>query len=151
MFPLFGSLQQKIGSSLIQMARSKILWQLARVFSMIIVGLFWVVSLVIWVRSWFLRQSLHALFLLWNMLLGLIAVVCSHIYRESNCCTDLLAAHGHSLVGSVWLDLMTSKLSIDFFMDRNGLPNFRFPWNFFKRFFSLPISPPKQHYWQNGS
>ena len=54
-------------------------------------------------------------------------VVCSHIYREWNWCAYLLAAHGHSLVGSVWLDLMTSKLSLDFFMDRNGLPNFRFP------------------------
>lgn len=56
-----------------------------------------------------------------------ITVVCSHIYREDNCFADLLASHGHGLVGSVWFDSLPSDLSLDFFKDRISLPNYRFP------------------------
>lgn len=56
-----------------------------------------------------------------------ITVVCSHIYREDNCCADLLASHGHGLVGLVWFDSLPSDLSLDFFKDRISLPNYRFP------------------------
>jgi len=54
-------------------------------------------------------------------------VISSHIYREGNCCADKLAALGHSMVGAVWLDTLPDELKIDFFRDRCGLPNYRFP------------------------
>ena len=56
-----------------------------------------------------------------------ITVICSHIYREGNCCADLLATIGHRLVGSIWFDSLPSSMSLDFFRERHGLPNFRFP------------------------
>jgi len=56
-----------------------------------------------------------------------IQVISSHIYREGNCCADILAALGHSMVGEVWLDTLPEELKIDFFRDRCGLPNYRFP------------------------
>jgi len=56
-----------------------------------------------------------------------IQVISSHIFRESNCCADKLAAMGHSIVGAVWLDNLPSDLRLDFFRDRCGFPNYRFP------------------------
>jgi ribonuclease HI len=32
-----------------------------------------------------------------------IQSICSHIYREGNCCADKLAEYGHSDLGIVWL------------------------------------------------
>ena len=56
-----------------------------------------------------------------------IQVISSHIYREGNCCVDKLATSGHSMVGEVWLDTLPDELKIDFFRDKCGLPNYRFP------------------------
>jgi ribonuclease HI len=56
-----------------------------------------------------------------------IQVISSHIFREGNCCAYSLANMGHSLVDSNWLDTLPSALRFDFFRDRCGLPNYRFP------------------------
>jgi len=56
-----------------------------------------------------------------------IQVISSHIFREGNCCADKLAALGHSIVGEVWLDNLPDEVKIDFYRDRCGLPNYRFP------------------------
>jgi len=56
-----------------------------------------------------------------------IAAVCSHIYREGNCCADRLAALGHGVSGMAWFDRLPPSLLFDFTRDRNGLPNYRFP------------------------
>lgn len=60
------------------------------------------------------------------MQLGLF-VICSHIYREGNCCADTVASLGHKLTDTTWFHIMPVSLSIDFTRDRNGLPNFRLP------------------------
>jgi hypothetical protein len=56
-----------------------------------------------------------------------IQVISSHIFREGNCCADFLANLGHSMVGTNWLDTLPGALRFDFFRDRCGLPNYRFP------------------------
>jgi len=58
--------------------------------------------------------------------LGLF-VICSHIYREGNCCADALASLGHELPDTTWFHIMPVSLSIDFNKDRNGLPNYILP------------------------
>jgi len=60
------------------------------------------------------------------MQLGLL-VICSHIYREGNCCADALATSGHCMTHTTWFDIMPASLSVDFTRDIHGLPNFRFP------------------------
>jgi hypothetical protein len=40
---------------------------------------------------------------------------------------DFLANLGHSMVGTNWLDTLPSALRFDFFRDRCGLRNYRFP------------------------
>jgi len=60
------------------------------------------------------------------MQLGLM-VICSHIYREGNCCADALAALGQNVTSDTWFQSMPATLSVDFARDRNGLPNYRFP------------------------
>lgn len=48
--------------------------------------------------------------------------------REGNCCADIMASDlGHDLTGTVWFDMLPPSLSLDFFKDRIGLPNHRFP------------------------
>jgi len=42
-------------------------------------------------------------------------------------CADKLANLGHSMVGSVWLDSLPDEMKTDFFRDRCGLQNYRFP------------------------
>jgi len=54
-------------------------------------------------------------------------VLSSHIYREGNVCADRLANMGHAVQGAVWLSALPLELSFDFFRDRCGLPNYRFP------------------------
>jgi ribonuclease HI len=56
-----------------------------------------------------------------------IQVISSHIFREGNCCADKLANMGHSMVGEIWLNALPADLKYDFFRDRCGLPNYRFP------------------------
>ena len=56
-----------------------------------------------------------------------IQVISSHIFREGNCCVEKLAALGHSTIGEIWLDTLLDEVKIDFFRDRCGLPNYRFP------------------------
>ncbi|XP_024636367.1 uncharacterized protein [Medicago truncatula] len=56
-----------------------------------------------------------------------MTVLCSHIFREGNCCADKLAFIGHSLTSTVWFDSLPPTLAVDFARDRSGLPNFRFP------------------------
>ena len=60
------------------------------------------------------------------MQLGL-SIICTHIYREGNCCADALATMGHDLLDTTWFHTMPAALAVDFTRDRNGLPNFRFP------------------------
>jgi len=54
-------------------------------------------------------------------------IISSHIFREGNCCANRLANMGHTMEGSVWLDMLPMELHLDFFRDRVGLPNYRFP------------------------
>jgi len=61
-----------------------------------------------------------------NCHIGMNAV-CFHIFREGNCCADLLACLGHDLSDTDWFDILPPLLAFDFFRDRNGLPNYRFP------------------------
>jgi len=56
-----------------------------------------------------------------------ISTICSHIYREGNCCADKMASLGHDLSDTVCFDVLPPSLYLDFFRDRNGLPNYRFP------------------------
>jgi ribonuclease HI len=56
-----------------------------------------------------------------------IRTLCSHVYREGNCRADKLVDFGHSIMGTVWLDSLPQSMSADFFTDRMGLPNYRFP------------------------
>jgi len=56
-----------------------------------------------------------------------IQIISSHIFREGNCCVDRLANMGHAIQDSVWLDTLPTELHLDFFRDRVGLPNYRFP------------------------
>lgn len=58
-------------------------------------------------------------------------VLSSHIFREGNTCADKLASLGHNIDGTVWLDTFPTSVTYDFFRDRSGLPNYRFPsWVF---------------------
>jgi len=56
-----------------------------------------------------------------------VQTISSHIFREGNYCADKLANRGHFIQGSVWLDSLLTELHLDFFCDRVGLPNYRFP------------------------
>ncbi|XP_024632809.1 uncharacterized protein [Medicago truncatula] len=56
-----------------------------------------------------------------------IQIISSHIFHEGNCSADRLANMGHTMQGSVWLNVLPSELHLDFFRDRLGLPNYRFP------------------------
>jgi hypothetical protein len=60
-----------------------------------------------------------------------IQVISSHIFREVNCCADKLASMGHSIIDAVWLDTIPNDLRLDFYRDRCGLPNYRFPLSVF--------------------
>jgi len=60
-----------------------------------------------------------------------LMVICSHIFREGNCCADKLASFDHALTDTIWYSSLPLSLSTDFARDRNGLPNYRFPWHFF--------------------
>jgi len=62
-----------------------------------------------------------------NVFHGRIQAICSHVYREGNCCADKLDDFGHSIMGSVWVGSLPRSLVADFFHDRVGLPNYRFP------------------------
>jgi hypothetical protein len=61
-----------------------------------------------------------------NVFHNKLQVICSHVYREGNCCADKLADFGHSITGSVWIGSLPRPLAADFFRDRVGLPNYRF-------------------------
>jgi len=41
-----------------------------------------------------------------------------------------MASLGHDLSGTVWFDVLPPSLSLDFFRDRSGLSNYRFPFLF---------------------
>lgn len=56
-----------------------------------------------------------------------IQIIASHIFCEGNCCADRLANMGHAIEGSVWISSLPTELHLDFFCDRVGLPNYRFP------------------------
>jgi len=52
--------------------------------------------------------------------------VVSHVYREGNCCADLLANIGLSLSHlKIWMDLPNCIKGV-FVKDRLGMPNYRF-------------------------
>jgi len=55
-----------------------------------------------------------------------IQVITSHIFREGNCCADLLANMGHLTQGKVWFSVLPQPLQTDFFLDRSGFPHSRF-------------------------
>jgi len=56
-----------------------------------------------------------------------VQVISSHIFREGNCCADMLASMCHYVQDSVWLTELPSALHFHFFTDRCGLPTYRFP------------------------
>jgi hypothetical protein len=56
-----------------------------------------------------------------------IHIISSHIFREGNSCADKLANMGHAITGAIWLDTLPAGVVLDFFRDRCGLPNYRFP------------------------
>jgi len=56
-----------------------------------------------------------------------IQVISSHIFREGNSCADKLANMGQDITGAVWIDTLPTSVGLDFFRDRCGLPNYRFP------------------------
>lgn len=56
-----------------------------------------------------------------------LTVICSHVYREGNCCADKLATLGHEVTDTIWYTTLPSPLAVDFTRDRNGLPSYRFP------------------------
>jgi len=58
--------------------------------------------------------------------LGLM-VICSHIFREEDCCADMLASLGHVIPATSWYATIPSLLLADYFRDINVLSNFRFP------------------------
>jgi ribonuclease HI len=51
-----------------------------------------------------------------------IQVISSHIFRECNCCTNLLANMGHSLQGVVWFSVLPHTLQAEFFKDLYRVP-----------------------------
>jgi len=55
-----------------------------------------------------------------------IQVISSHIFYEGNCCVDRLASMGHSVDVVVWLSILPTVLQPDFYLDRCGMPRFRF-------------------------
>lgn len=64
----------------------------------------------------------------WHNARGLgVHVISFHIFREGNSCADKLANMGYDIQGSVWLDMLPVELHFDFYRDRIGLPNYRFP------------------------
>ena len=94
-----------------------------------------------WRNVWLESDSNSALLIFWNpslvplllrnrwhnaCILG-IQIISSHIFREGNCCADRLANMGHVILSSIWLDTLLMELHLDFFRDRVGLPNYRFP------------------------
>jgi len=56
-----------------------------------------------------------------------VQVISTHIFREGNVCAVKLANMGHSVQGAVWVPTLPPTLGSDFFRDRCGLPNYRFP------------------------
>jgi len=56
-----------------------------------------------------------------------LMVICSHIFREGNCCADGLADMGHAVTDTSWFTTLPPLLLADFARDKNGLPNYRFP------------------------
>jgi hypothetical protein len=54
-------------------------------------------------------------------------VLSSLIFREGNGCADKLVCHSHVVTDLVWWDIIPDFVKGDFFRDRSGLPNFRFP------------------------
>ncbi|XP_024634463.1 uncharacterized protein [Medicago truncatula] len=64
----------------------------------------------------------------WHNALRLgVWVISSHIYREGSVCADRLANLGHSITSAVWHSTLPPDLGFDYFRDRCGLPNYRFP------------------------
>ena len=73
---------------------------------------------------WLLRNR-------WHNARGLsVQVISSHIFREGNSCAEKLANMDHEIQGSIWLDTLPAELHMDFYQDRIGLPNYRFPLSF---------------------
>jgi len=48
-------------------------------------------------------------------------------FREGIVYADRLTDMGHAIQGAVWLSTLPFELRSDFFRDRCGLPNYRFP------------------------
>ena len=55
-----------------------------------------------------------------------IQVISSHIFYEGNCCADRLASMGHYVDVVAWLSILPTVLRLDFYLDRSGMPRFRF-------------------------
>lgn len=69
---------------------------------------------------WLLRNIWHN-----ARILG-AEVISLHIFREGNC-EDKLANMGHRIQGCIWLEILPAELHMDFYRDRIGLLNYRFP------------------------
>jgi ribonuclease HI len=64
-------------------------------------------------------------------------MVFSHTYREGNICADFLVSLGHASPGLQWWCSLPPALSLAFFSDQCGLPNFRFTGCFSFLFFGF--------------
>ena len=49
-----------------------------------------------------------------------MTIICSHVFREGNCCADKLASLCHVVTNTIWYTTMPSSLADDFTRDRNG-------------------------------
>ena len=62
------------------------------------------------------------------------------IFKEGNCCADLLANMGHSIQSTPWFSVLPQILQTDSFLDRSGFPRSRFPQSGVSFFFSFSVS-----------
>jgi len=56
-----------------------------------------------------------------------LMIICSHTFREGNCCADGLATLGHAETTTNWFTILSSYLLVDFARVRNELLNYKFP------------------------
>lgn len=74
-------------------------------------------------QNFYLSQKPDVIF--WLSLWLILHKFLPSIFREGNCCADLVANMGHSHQGIVWLSVLPQALQADFFRNRCGMPNYR--------------------------
>jgi len=64
----------------------------------------------------------------WHIACSLgIQIISSYNFRECNRCTNKFAILGHLVPGAVWLSVLPPDLQAEFYLDRCGMPRYRFP------------------------